>query len=239
MKRSTINALIREAKAFMAQRQFALPPFAFWTPADWRLKGPEVAEIVENGLGWDITDFGSGDYEHAGLLLFTIRNGHPSNWETMTGKLYAEKIMIVGEGQVTPFHFHWNKMEDIINRGGGDLVIQLYNATDDDQLADTPVTVSIDGVRRTVEAGGFVRLTPGESISLPTRLYHSFWGAGERGRRLRRVLVGEVSLVNDDAADNRFLESLGRFPEIEEDAAPLHLLVTDYARFYGAAGSSR
>ncbi len=231
MKRSTINALIREAKAFMDDHRFYLPPFAFWTPDDWRDKGPEVAEIVDNGLGWDITDFGSGDFERCGLFLFTVRNGHPSNWETMTGKLYAEKIMIVGVDQITPYHFHWNKMEDIINRGGGDLLIRLYNATEDDRLADTPVTVSVDGVQRTVEAGTIVRLTPGESISLPTRLYHQFWGAGEQ------VLVGEVSLVNDDAADNRFLESRGRFPEIEEDEAPLHLLVTDYARFYGAARS--
>jgi len=242
MKRSTINALIREAKAFMEERRFHLPPFAFWAPDDWRAKGPEVAEIVDNGLGWDITDFGSGDFERCGLFLFTVRNGHPSNWETMTGKLYAEKIMIVGVDQVTPYHFHWNKMEDIINRGGGNLLIRLYNATEDEQLADTPVTVSVDGVRRTVEAGTIVRLTPGESISLPTWLYHQFWGEGERDRRprrdrrLRRVLVGEVSLVNDDAADNRFLESRGRFPEIEEDEAPLHLLVTDYARFYGTAG---
>ena len=233
MKRSTINAQIREAKAFMDEHRFHLPPFAFWTPEDWRAKGPEVSEIVDNGLGWDITDFGSGDFERCGLFLFTVRNGHPDNWTTMTGKLYAEKIMIVGVDQVTPYHFHWNKMEDIINRGGGDLLIRLYNATEDDRLADTPVTVSVDGVQHTVEAGTLVRLTPGESISLPTRLYHQFWGSGER------VLVGEVSLVNDDAADNRFLESRGRFPEIVEDEAPLHLLVTDYARFYGAGGSER
>ena len=233
MKRSKINALIRDAKSFMAQRQFYLPPFAFWTPDDWRAKGPEVAEIVENGLGWDITDFGGGEYEQFGLLLFTIRNGHPSNWEAMTGKLYAEKVMIVGVDQVTPFHFHWSKMEDIINRGGGDLVIRLHNATDDDALADTPVTVSVDGVQRTVEAGGLVRLTPGESISLPTRLYHAFWGEGSR------VLVGEVSLVNDDAADNRFLETRGRFPEIEEDESPLHLLVTDVTAVYALAGGDR
>jgi len=40
--------------------------------------------------------------------------------------------------------------------------------------------------------------------------------------------VGEVSAVNDDATDNRFQETLGRFPEIEEDVEPLHLLVSDY-----------
>jgi len=149
----------------------------------------------------------------------------------MSGKLYAEKIMVVGVDQVTPFHFHWNKTEDIINRGGGDLVVEVYNATADERLCDSPVTVSVDGTLRTVAAGTRIRLGPGESITLPTRLYHAFWGAGER------VLVGEVSLVNDDTRDNRFLEPRGRFPEIEEDEAPLHLLVTDYGRYYAAERS--
>lgn len=226
MKRSEINAIMREADAFIKARGFYLPPFAYWTPEAWSTKGEEVREIVENGLGWDITDFGSGDFERRGLFLFTLRNGHPRNWRTLQGKLYAEKIMIVGVDQVTPLHFHWNKSEDIINRGGGKLVIQLYNATDDEGLADTDVVVSIDGMRRLVRAGDSVVLGPGESITLPTRLYHKFWGAQER------VLVGEVSMVNDDNADNRFYRSIGRFPEIEEDEAPVYLLTTDYARYY-------
>ena len=205
---------------------FRLPPFAYWTPQDWATKGEEVREIVENQLGWDITDYGLGDYKRMGLFLFTIRNGSPENLKTGKGKLYAEKILIVGENQITPMHFHWNKTEDIINRGGGDLMVQLYNATDDDHLADTDVIVSTDGTRRVVKAGGVVRLTPGESITLPTRCYHKFWGEGGR------VLVGEVSVVNDDRADNRFYDSLGRFPEIEEDEEPLYLLVTDYPRYY-------
>jgi D-lyxose ketol-isomerase len=142
------------------------------------------------------------------------------------GKTYAEKILIVDPGQVTPLHFHWVKMEDIINRGGGELVIQLYNTTPDENLADGEVTISIDGVERTVEAGQTIVLSPGESVTLPPHCYHSFWGAGAR------VLVGEVSLVNDDYVDNRFHESVGRFPEIEEDQPPLHLLVNDYERYY-------
>jgi D-lyxose ketol-isomerase len=189
-------------------------------------KGVGVQEIVENRLGWDITDFGSGDFENTGLLLFTIRNGHPSNWETLEGKLYAEKIMVVKVGQITPLHFHWNKSEDIINRGGGDLALALYNATEDDELAETPVTVQMDGIQRTFEAGETVLLTPGESITIPTRLYHRFWG------EMTKVLVGEVSLVNDDDQDNRFYKPRGRYPTIEEDVPPAHLLVMDYARYY-------
>ena len=118
MKRSHINDIMRSADAFIRERGFHLPPFAYWTPAQWMTKGQEVREIVENGLGWDITDFGGGDYENYGLFLFTLRNGNPKNWETMEGKLYAEKIMVVDDGQITPMHFHWQKSEDIINHPG-------------------------------------------------------------------------------------------------------------------------
>lgn len=228
MKRSQINAIMGDAIAFMNQHQFHLPPFAFWSPDEWRRKGPEVREIVERELGWDITDFGGGQYDKLGLFIFTIRNGNPADLPKGGGKLYAEKLLIVDVDQITPFHFHWRKTEDIINRGGGNLLLQLYNSTPDGGLADTDVMVSTDGVVRTLPAGGIVSLSPGESITLPTGLYHKFWGAEGR------VLVGEVSLVNDDNTDNRFLDPIGRFPTIEEDEAPLHLLVKDYGRYYRA-----
>ena len=231
MKRSEINTVMRDADAFLRKRQFHLPPFAYWTPEDWSSKGEDVREIVDRRLGWDITDFGQGDYRKIGLFVFTLRNGAPENLvgpapRGRPGKLYAEKIMVVDPEQVTPMHFHWVKMEDIINRGGGKLVVQLYNATAEDGLDDGDVTVSVDGRSRAVGAGDTVILNPGESITLPPRCYHTFWGAEER------VLVGEVSLVNDDYVDNRFYEPVGRFPEIDEDEAPLHLLVNDYERYY-------
>jgi D-lyxose ketol-isomerase len=231
MKRSEINAIMRNALGFLAEQKFLLPPFAHWSPADWQAKGPECCEIVQAQLGWDITDFGSGDFDRVGLFLFTIRNGTMAELGKPQGKVYAEKILIVEPGQITPTHFHYQKMEDIINRGGGDLVIQLWNSTDDDGLADTPVTVQRDGVSCTVPAGGTITLTPGDSVCLPQRLYHKFWGAEGKGT----VLVGEVSRVNDDQVDNYFYEQVGRFPEIEEDEAPLHLLYNDYAKHYAHA----
>jgi len=94
--------------------QFALPPFACWSPDEWKGKGPEYDEIRNNQLGWDLTDFGSGDYDRLGLFLFTIRNGNVRN---LSGKTYAEKLLIVKGGQVTPYHYHKAKMEDIINKG--------------------------------------------------------------------------------------------------------------------------
>jgi len=223
MKRSEINRILKDAKAFMADKQFFLPPWAYWSVDDWKKNKQDAIEITDNMLGWDITDFGSGNFHSRGLFLFTIRNGKLN----VDKKPYAEKIMIVEENQETPMHYHWSKMEDIINRGGGNLVIELFNSTPDSKLDTTPVHFKTDGVKRSVNAGGKVVLTPGESICLGQGMYHRFYGETGKGT----VLVGEVSMVNDDASDNCFYEKVGRFPEIVEDEKPLHLLVSDYANF--------
>jgi D-lyxose ketol-isomerase len=214
---------MEEAKGLFQQAGIHLPPFAFWRPDDWAHKGPEADEIRDNALGWDITDFGSGDFSRCGLFLFTLRNGNHQD-RTRYPKRYAEKIMIVQAGQVTPMHFHWSKREDIINRSGGHLVLELYKSTADEELSDESFSVSLDGVQKACAPGQRVVLTPGESICLEPYVYHTFYGEQDRGP----VIVGEVSDVNDDVKDNRFLEPLGRFPDIEEDEEPLHYLCTEY-----------
>ena len=232
MKRSDVNRLLSDAKEFFATMGFRLPAWAHWAPGDWKGRS-DTEEIVNAALGWDVTDFGSQDYQNRGLMLFAIRNGLSSGKPSAAGlayaKPYAEKIMIVDENQETPFHFHWNKMEDIINRGGGNLVLELFMADAAEEFSDDPVTVSVDGIIRTVPPGGTVVLHPGESITLYQNLYHRFYGEPGRGR----VLVGEVSTVNDDSSDNRFKEAGGRYPALVEDEEPLHLLVSDYATYLG------
>ena len=220
MKRSEINQLITESIEFFKEHHFNLPPWAFWKPEDWKGKYDACHEIIDNILGWDLTDFGSGDFHKEGLILFTIRNGN----QQKDKKSYAEKIMIVEENQLTPMHFHWSKMEDIINRGGGNLVINLCRSDKDENYSNEDVIVKIDGITRTLPAGGSVTLAPGEGICLVQGLYHSFYGEAGKGK----VLVGEVSDTNDDSTDNKFYVPVGRFPEIIEDEAPLHLLVSDY-----------
>jgi len=222
MKRSEVNELLRQSKDFLKKNNFNLPPFAFWSVEDWKSKGEECFEIKTNKLGWDITDFGMGDFQKQGLILFTIRNGNYKDENEK--KTYAEKVMIVGENQITPYHFHWKKMEDIICRAGGNLQLQLYASTEDEKLSKEPFEVSIDGVKREYQAGTIITLKPGESISLYPGLYHKFWGEPGKGT----VLVGEVSQVNDDDSDNRFLKPVGRFPEIEEDEPVLHYLCFEY-----------
>ena len=223
MKRSEINQAINNALALFSEYKISLPDFVCWTPEEWAKKGEEVLEIKENMLGWDITDFGGGNFDEMGLLLITLRNGNNKNPEKYP-KPYAEKLMIVKEKQITPMHYHWSKMEDIINRGGGNLMIKLFNSTENGELADTDVIVSIDGVKHVFPAGHVVRIKPGQSITLTQGLYHRFWGEAGCGT----VIVSEVSMCNDDNNDNRFYDKVGRFPKIEEDEKPIRLLCNEY-----------
>ena len=64
--------------------------------------------------------------------------------------------------------------------------------------------------------------TTGQSICYEPYLYHTFWAEDDH------CLVGEVSTVNDDMRDNRFLTPKGRFPQIEEDVPAEHLLCNEY-----------
>lgn len=225
MKRSEINQAIRDAEQFIAANRFALPPFASWTPAGWAVKGCECDEIRENMLGWDITDFGRGNFRKCGLTLFTIRNGNQKRADKYP-KPYAEKLLIIEEGQSCPYHFHWKKMEDLINRGGGVLLVTLYNSLPGSEEIDTKsdVRVHCDGVEKVLPAGHKLELRPGESVTMTQGLYHELCVMPGTGK----VLIGEVSQCNDDNADNRFAEKVGRFPKIIEDTKPYRLLCNEY-----------
>ncbi|MGK3141742.1 D-lyxose/D-mannose isomerase [Pantoea sp. C2G6] len=223
MQRSEVNHYLQQTREFFRQQNVHLPPWADFGPGQWQAQDRAVAqEILALRLGWDLTSFGSPDFLHTGLTLFTLRNGSPEGqpWH----KPYAEKIMHVREGQLTPMHYHPRKMEDIINRGGGNLIVELHNR-EGDGLAQSAVAVSLDGLRQTHAAGSQLRLSPGESVTLEAGIWHSFWG--ERG--YGDVLVGEVSLPNDDENDNVFLTPLARFNALGEDEAPRWLLGNDYA----------
>ena len=224
MKRSEINAALREMEAMLREYRFALPDFCSFTPDDWQSKGHEYDEIRDNRLGWDITDYGLGRFEEFGFSLIPLRNGNLA-LRGLYPKTYAEKLLYIREGQYSPLHFHWSKMEDIINRGGGNVLIRVFNSLPDEEIdRQSPVTVHVDGRVSTVPAGTQIRLCPGQSISITPRLYHDF----EVEKGSGSVLLGEVSQCNDDANDNRFSPPVGRFPAIEEDAPPYRLLCTEY-----------
>lgn len=228
MKRSEVNAIIREADAFIRSFGYIMPPFAYWTPEQMKAQRQASSGIFDARLGWDITDFGAGKFDELGLFLFTVRNGRFEDMKKGAGMLYAEKIMISRKDQYAPMHRHAIKAEDIINRGGGKLVLELFMSRPDGSVdEEAEVSVPVDGTIRKLPAGGRLKLEPGESVTLLPGVWHAFWGED------KDVLIGEVSTVNDDLTDNIFRDPIGRFSDIEEDVAPMHLLVSDYEKWVG------
>lgn len=51
MKRSEINQILKNAKTFMAEKQFMLPPWAYWSVSDWAMNKEDALEIIDNMLG--------------------------------------------------------------------------------------------------------------------------------------------------------------------------------------------
>lgn len=228
LKRSEINHAIEYTIKAAAEFKIPLPPFAFYTTEDWRKLGSEELELVDNMLGWDVTDFGMGNFLHTGLTVFTFRNGN-FHLKEKYPKSYCEKLLFVRDGQILPFHFHWEKIEDIINRGGGTLRMTLYNADARGGFADTPVTVGVDGKQIVLPAGGELLLRPGQSVTLLQGQYHQWQGVPGTGD----IALFEVSTTNDDRIDNRFYEARSRIPEVEEDADITYLLFKDYEAYVG------
>lgn len=228
MKRSRINRIIADGGDFIRSHGYLLPPFADWSPAEMKARRGDIDAILTAGLGWDVTDYAKGDFEKTGLFLFTVRNGDAAHFAEGRGMLYAEKIMISRRDQLSPMHRHVIKAEDIINRGGGTLCLRLFASAADGSIDhESPLAVPTDGLLRRLQAGETLGLSPGESVTLLPGIWHEFRAEGAD------VLIGEVSTVNDDVTDNVFAEPTSRFSNVEEDAEPLRLLVSDYPTFLG------
>jgi len=232
LTRSTINRSIRDALHVASHFGFALPPYATWTPAQWNEAGAENDEIRDCMLGWDVTDFGSGNFEEIGRVLFTLRNGRSN--DPRYPKPYGEKLLIDPESQRAPAHFHRNKREDIICRHGGNILIQLTKATPSGDWSQERFPIQVNACTRELGPKEIVRLTPGESLTIPPGTIHQFWaeeGTGWELRGLRYSLSSEISSVCDDWNDNAFFAPWAvRFPEILENEQPAHHLCHEYPR---------
>ncbi len=225
MKRSEINRQIQKSIELLNKYCITLPPFGYWTLADWNAHASCIEEIRSAMLGWDITDYGTGKFSTCGTVLFTVRNGvlaHPE-----IGSPYAEKYIILDEGQYLPCHCHKAKTEDIINRAGGLMQVYLWNSLACGKRAPNgTVKVHADGIVKTVKAGEPFDVLPGQSIRMTPGMYHIF-GAKAGGGPL---ICGEVSSVNDDQTDNYFVDDCPRFARIIEDEAPVHPLCNEYTK---------
>lgn len=225
MKRSEINNSIRWAEDLCEKHHITLPDFSRFASSQEEIKKSERENIVKAMLGWDITDFGSGDFSHCGAVLFTVRNGNI--YQPNIGTPYAEKYIFLKDGkqQQIPMHYHIRKTEDIINRAGGILCVQVYAKGEDGQPDENQsVIVYRDGERYEAKAGEVIEITNGNSITLTPYVYHRFYtktGTGD-------LIIGEVSTINDDNVDNVFAQPQERFCAIEEDAPIYRLLVNEY-----------
>ena len=223
MKRSDVNNTIIWAKKLLDNENMGIPKFGHWSMKEWGENKGLIDTITKCGLGWDITDFGSGEFNKIGAVLFTLRNGYFK--DSSIGTPYAEKLIMMKEGQELPYHFHIIKTEDIINRGGGVLEISLFNSLKDKSIDfKSKVRVYMDGIEKEFLPGEKVAIEKGNSITLSPYIYHRFSVMEKTGD----VLVGEVSSINDDFTDNYFLDTPGRFSEIEEDEEVLHPLSNEY-----------
>ena len=224
MKRSEINRAIGWAEALLRAHHISLPDYAGWSPAEWKAHRDDTSAVRQLMLGWDITDYGCGDFAKIGTVLYTVRNG--SHAAPDVGVPYCEKYLIMKDGQRLPKHYHVFKTEDIINRAGGDLQVFLWNADRDGNELATDVHVFMDGIEHVFKPGEEIIVKKGSSISLAPYIAHIFGprpGSGD-------LIVGEVSKVNDDNTDNYFLEPTARFADIVEDEPAIHPLCNEYGK---------
>ena len=227
MKRSEVNSHIKWAVELLAKHDIRLPETAYWPPEKWRENSACTETIRRTGLGWDITDFGTGNFPEIGAVLYTVRNGLVD--EPNVGVPYCEKYILMKEGQRLPKHYHVFKSEDIIARAGGAFTVYLWNVDRESGLElKTPVKVWMDGIERVFAPGEPISISQGNSITLAPYVAHVFGpsrGSGES-------VIGEVSKVNDDHTDNYFLEKVSRFADIKEDDPPLHPLCNEYSTIW-------
>ncbi len=242
IKRSVVNENIRKVREYMRMRGIPLPPFADYTVEDWKNIEDDEVEIIENMLGWDVTDFGMGNFDEYGLVLFILRNGNVKKAD-LYPKTYCEKFFLLKAGQKIPSEYHWYRTEDIINRGTGVFEVTLYNAAKEDfedhealgrgvnGIYDTSdVEVVMDGKKIRVPAGGKLRVHPGQSITFTPGMYHQLEALPEYGD----CLMFEVSAASDDSIDNRSHAAGKRYPGIEDDVEPEYLTSSDYAKYIKA-----
>jgi len=217
MKRSEINLAINKAKQIMEEYSWTLPVWGYWTKKDYDRNSKIKKYLKEHQMGWDVTDFGKGMFELQGITLFCIRNGIQGKSED---KPYAEKLLFMDEGQEIPYHSHKIKLEDIINRGGGDLALEFLEVDNSMKELNNDISVLVDGEDKIIKPHQPLILKRGQSVTVERNIYHKFYAAKGTGM----VMAGEVSQVNDDNNDNYFLEKVGRFSQIEEDEEAIHPL---------------
>ena len=222
VKRSFIDGRIDRMLKLCDRHGVALPPFAQWREADFRAN-PEPAKLIAvRGMGWNVVEFKPGLFAREGLSLFTLRMGDWRELGAGRGRLYAEKAIVAEDGQRAPHHYHVVKTEDIVNRGGARFVVELFKVDTQGAPLKDRFRALKDVTVLDLTPGDRVSLEPGESLTLEPFIAHAFWAEGGA------AVAGEVSLANDDSADNYFLPPLNAPDPIDEDAPARYVTLRDH-----------
>ena len=166
-------------------------------------------------LGWDITDFGMGDFDKVGFSLITLRNGNV--FMDKYTKPYAEKLLYMKEGQSAAMHFHWNKMED--SRLCATMKVYHYLST------RTPYVVGDMVKGRVYEIsdrfGVFVAVDDKYSALIPAREAKGKYRPG-------KILELRVSEVKEDGKMN-VTDRQKAYLQINEDAENVLEVINEFA----------
>ena len=105
MKRSQINYVIDKAHAIAQTFRVCLPEFAYFTVDDWlQRERDNWQEVVDLQLGWDITDFGRGDFNQNRMLRKCCRSNKISR---LPGIFTPTKWKISSIGAVETYACSW------------------------------------------------------------------------------------------------------------------------------------
>ncbi|WP_123791918.1 D-lyxose/D-mannose family sugar isomerase [Pacificibacter maritimus] len=75
-------------------------------------------------------------YGTRGVQLTCLRQSSAANVAQGMSRVYAEKLLILNENQVSPMHRHDKKTKDFITCGGGAFMIEVSSASAEGGLDD-------------------------------------------------------------------------------------------------------
>ena len=156
MKRSEINQLITEGVVLFRKMGISLPPQAHWNLETWYEHRNLAEEMRKRSIGWDLTDFGSGDFSKIGMFNYTVSNGFIDlTTSKPADQPYSNKVKIVKEGQAYPTYYAGfptdlrNKLTSLTNQARNNGLgmwqvdinansVRIRNESDLEQLAMWP-----------------------------------------------------------------------------------------------------
>ena len=118
-------------------------PLAHWTAEDFAKAAATARYLRDHQMGRDVTDFGCGTFPGAASPSSACATAfRATQQQALCGEALDRRR---GTGDADDRHRV--KMEDIINRAGGVLMLEFAHADTGGNVTNTPVVVHVDGAR--------------------------------------------------------------------------------------------